>query len=221
MITDATVTHVPVELADGWRWWEPQRLQKGPRWFYGVRKGDKARPSLTAAPATVDGPLRPLGAMLSVAKIQTLPSCAGHFSSPAGLRETYAELSRDATWIRGHGLTVRCSETGELRTLRSPGWRLPSFAAWAAPALAANGHGRIGLVLPPTVARRWSRRLNRCGRGVSAQIRPWGASTVMLDVYVRTKTPASQRAAWRAVTRCVRKLLGARYPRPSLRLSTT
>jgi hypothetical protein len=212
MITDATVTHVPVELADDWRWWEPQRLQKGPRWFYGVRKGGQARPALTAAPETVDGPLRPLVAMLSAAQVQTLPSCAGHFSSPAGLRETYAELSRDAAWIRGHGLTVRCSETGELRTLRSSGWRLPSFAAWAAPALAANGHGRIGLVLPPTVARRWSRRLNRCGRGVSAQIRPWGASPVMLDVYVRTDGPGRQRAAWQAVTRCVRKLLGGSSP---------
>lgn len=145
MITDATVTHVPVELADGWRWWEPQRLQKGPRWFYGVRKGSQFRPSLTAAPETVDGPLRPLVAMLSVAKIQTLPSCAGHFSSPAGLRETYAELSRDAAWIRGHGLTVRCSETGELRTLRSR--RTPQSDCLRAPT--GRPWGRAESVAPP------------------------------------------------------------------------
>lgn len=212
MITAATVAHVPVEESDGWRWWEPQRLQRGPRWFYGVRSGGKSRPSLTATPETVDGPLRPLMAMLSAAEIQTLPSCSGHFSTLRGLRVTYAALCQDAKWIRGHGLTVRCSETGELHMLRSPGWRLPSFAAWAAPTLAANGHGRIGLVLPLAVARRWSQRLNRCGRGVSARIRPWGSFTVILDVYVRTRGPGPQQAAWRAVTRCVRDLLEGSTP---------
>jgi len=209
MITRATVAHVPVEASDGWRWWEPVRLHAGPRWFYG-EGGVVRRPASHPDPATVDGPLRPLVALLRRAGLPTLPSCAGHFSDRAGLRATYRALQRDAAWISGHGLTVRCSETGRLSVLRVPEWRLPPVRAWAAPVLAANGRGRIGIVVPAPWAHRWAAVLASSAPGVRVVVRRREGSTV-LDVQTRTTTPASRDATWRAVTAAITRLL--RQPR--------
>jgi len=207
MITRATVAHVPVEESDGWRWWEPVRLHAGPRWFYG-QGGVQRRPAPHPDPATVDGPLRPLVALLRRAGLPTLPSCAGHFSEPAKLRATYRALQRDAAWISGHGLTVRCSETGRLSVLRVPGWRLPPFAAWAAPVVAANGRGRIGIVVPASWAHRWAAAIAASSPAATVLLRPAHGSAIVLDVQTRTTTPASRDATWRAVTAAVRRLLG-------------
>ena len=205
MLTSATVAHVPIEKADGWRWWEPVRLHAGPRWFYGVQ-GVQGRPATHPDPATVDVDLRPLVALLRRAGLPTLPSCAGHYPDPAKIRGAYRALQRDAAWITGHGLTVRCSETGARAVLRSPGWKLPPFRVWAAPVIAGRGHGRIGIVVPRRIARRWASTIGASSPAVRVLGRARGASAV-LDVRVQTTTPASQRAAWRAVTAAVRRLL--------------
>ena len=71
MITEATAAHVPIEAADGWRWWEPVRLHPGRPWFYGVR-GSETRPAAHPHPQTVDRPLRPLVGLLRRAGLPTL-----------------------------------------------------------------------------------------------------------------------------------------------------
>jgi hypothetical protein len=205
MLTSATVSHVPIEEADGWRWWEPVRLHPGPRWFYGVR-GVQVRPATHPDPATVDVDLRPLVALLHRAGLPTLPSCGGHFASLESVRESYRALQLDAAWITGHGLTVRCSETGALTVLRAPGWRLPPFRAWAAPVIAGNGHGRIGIVVPRHIAQRWASVIAASSPAVRVLGHPQG-SAMVLDVRVQTRTPARQGAAWRAVTAAVGRLL--------------
>lgn len=205
MITRATVTHVPVEASDRWRWWEPVRPHGGPRWFYGVQ-GVQRRPASHPDPSTVDRALRPLVGLLRRAGLPTLPSCEGHHPDPRKLRAAYRALQRDAAWISGHGLTVRCSETGALTVLRVPGWQLPPFPAWAAPVLAASGHGRIGIVVPPSWARRWAAAIEASTPAATVLLRP-AQGAIVLDARVRTATPASQRAAWRAVTSAVRRLL--------------
>ncbi len=207
MITEATAAHVPIEAADRWRWWEPVRLHPGRPWFYGVR-GSETRSASHPHPQTVDRPLRPLVVLLRRAGLPTLPSCAGHHVTVQGLRATYRALQRDAVWIAGHGLTVRCSETGALSLLRVPGWRLPPFPAWAAPILASSGHGRIGIVVPSNVARRWAATIEASTPAATVLLRP-AQGSIILDVRVRTSTPASQRAAWRAVTAAVSRLTGS------------
>ena len=205
MLTSATVAHVPVEESDGWRWWEPVRLHAGPRWFYG-QSGVPHRPATHPDPRTVDPLLRPLVRLLRRAGLPTLPSCQGHYTDPVKLRRSYRALQRDAAWISGHGLTVRCSETGARTVLRSPGWRLPPFRVWASSVLAGNGHGRIGIVVPRRIARRWASGIGASSEAVDVLLRS-AQGSVVLDVRVQTTTPANQRAAWRAVTSAVRRLL--------------
>jgi hypothetical protein len=139
------IRHVSALRFNDYRWWEPQRVSTDPRWFYGfAEKGPRAATS--ARLDTVDRPLRPIVALCQRAGIQTLPSCSGHFPPEKTLRALYRGIKRDRAWVRGHGLTLRCSESGTLKVYRNPSWAIPPFEQWAEPVRKAHGIGRIGFV---------------------------------------------------------------------------
>ena len=143
------IHHVPVERFNDYRWWEPQRFHKSPRWFYGFPAQNHHRVASSARLDTVDRHLRPLVSLCQQKNIPTLPSCAGHFPPEKTLRALYLGIKRDSTWVRGHGLTLRCSESGTIKVYRNPVWSLPTYEKWAIPIRKANGSGRIGFAFNP------------------------------------------------------------------------
>jgi hypothetical protein len=144
------IQHVPVERFNDYRWWEPQRFHKSPRWFYGFPAQNHHRVASSARLDTVDKQLRPLVALCQQNNIPTLPSCAGHFPPERALKALYLGIKRDSAWVRGHGLTLRCSESGTIKVYRNPTWSLPPYEKWAKPIRKANGSGRIGFVFSDT-----------------------------------------------------------------------
>jgi hypothetical protein len=205
------VGHVPPGEADRFRWWEPLRhgpARRLPRWFYGEPwPAGIVRPATTARPDTLDLLVRPAVAALRAAGRPTLPSCEGHDCPEDWLRAAHAGLGWDAGQIRGVGLRLRCSETGEARTLRAAGWTVPAFDAWAAPVRAWAGRGRIAWrePSPGPVLATLAAHLPADAR---ARALP---GAVEVEVY---QPDADRRpATWGRVTRAVSAALG--YTRPN------
>jgi hypothetical protein len=140
-----TIEHVAHDQFDSYRWWEPQRFRRDPRWFYGTLQGAQ-RSANTARPDTLDTPLIPLVQVLTRAGLATLPSCSGHFPTEGDLRALHRGLEYDANFIRSIGLTLRCTEDGSMIVLRDPLWLVPSYEDWVGEVRKYRGVGRIGVL---------------------------------------------------------------------------
>ena len=196
-----TVTLVKPDAFDEYRWWEPQRLHRDPRWFYGVR-GDNGRAAKHPTPNTVDAPLRDLVSACVRAGVTTLPSCAGHFPSEQGLRRVYAGLRRDAEWVRSYGLTLRCSESGSLQVYRNPAWTLPDYETWAAPIRQDAGNGRIGLVFDLGSAAPERIQASLVGLiEVCTHIQQTGSGERIVEITVKSRNRKERDYLWYEVTR--------------------
>ena len=195
------VLPVTVSGYSQYRWAEPQRWNGGKvRWYYGISLPQRHQGSLHVDPSSVDQALRPLVSLLHDQGIPTTPSCSGHFGSRGHHRiEVYRQLQHDAAMIRGHGLTLKCLETGKLYSVRDPLYRLPPlhvFQQMSDP----PGTGGIGLVFRPGDPRitQYSTVLRRIS-GVSVSLR-CGADHVELLIKTQAKTPAQMRRLWKRIT---------------------
>lgn len=192
------IRHIPSGEFSAYRWWEPQRAHRSPRWFYGDRHAGP-RTAAHARESTVDRALRPLVAACRTAGIATLPSCSGHFPPETTLRGLYRGLQRDRTWVRSFGLTLKCTESGTVRVYRNPDWKLPDYDTWAEPIRAQRGVGLIGLRFA-----KGDRRAESLARtlseipGVCAYLTDAGVA-VTLEIHTKANTPGQRDAQWQAI----------------------
>lgn len=201
------VAHVPPGDADRFRWWAPVRTGAAahlPRWFYGEPwPAGTTRPAATARPETLDALVAPVVGSLHAAGRPTLPSCEGHDCPEPWLVAAWRGLQWDARQIAGPGLRLRCSETGETRTFRAPGWTAPPFDAWAAPVRAWRGRGRVGW-LDPQPALACATLGPRLPPDACARPLPGGA----VEIQVYQPDAARRPLAWANVARAVEGVLG-------------
>jgi hypothetical protein len=192
------IRHIPSDEFSAYRWWEPQRAHRSPRWFYGDRHAGP-RAAAHARESTVDRALRPLVAVCRAAGIATLPSCSGHFPPEATLRGLYRGLQRDRTWVRSFGLTLKCTESGTVRVYRNPDWKLPAYDTWAGPIRAQRGVGLIGLrfATGDPRAEPLARALSEIP-GVCAYLTNAGPA-VTLEIHTKANTPGQRDAQWQAI----------------------
>jgi len=192
------IRHIPTDEFSAYRWWEPQRAHRAPRWFYGDRHAGP-RSAAHARESTVDRALRPLLAVCRTAGIATLPSCSGHFPPEATLRGLYRGLQRDRTLVQSFGLTLKCTESGTVRVYRNPDWKLPTYDAWAKPIREQRGVGLIGLRFARGDARAvpLARALSKIP-GVCAYLTD-GRVALTLEIHTKASTPGQRDAQWREI----------------------
>lgn len=201
MMQHVEVLPVTVRGYGQYRWAEPQRWNGGKsRWYYGISLSQGHRGSLHVDPSSIDQALRPFVASLHNQGIPTTPSCSGHFGARGHHRiEVYRQLQHDAAMIRGHGLTLKCLETGKLYSVRDPLYRLPPlhvFQQMSDP----PGTGGIGLVFRPGDPRITDYAAKLRGiSGVSVSVR-CGVDHVELLLKTRAKNPTQMRRLWRRIT---------------------
>ncbi len=199
-----TIDHVSHDQFDSYRWWEPQRFRRDPRWFYGTMQGSK-RGANTARPDTLDDALRPLVQVLTTSGLPTLPSCSGHFPTDDDLRSLHRGLEYDGNLIRSIGLTLRCTENGDMIVLRDPFWVVPSYEDWVVEVRKYRGVGRIGILFktrdPLLTA---IQRALRSVPGVKTYTAVNGDDTV-LTILTRATNETARDQLWALVARRVQR----------------
>jgi hypothetical protein len=201
-----TIDHITPDQFDTFRWWEPQRFRKDPRWFYGTIQGNK-RGANTARPDTLDDALQPLVRFLTIVGLPTLPSCSGHFPTEDDLRSLHRGLEHDGNLIRSIGLTLRCTENDEMIVFRDPFWVVPPYEDWVVEVRKYRGVGRIGILFKtcdpslPAV-----QQALRYMSGVKLYTMIDGDNTV-LTILTRTMNETVRDQLWALIARRVRSAI--------------
>lgn len=171
-------------------WFAPER--QGVRWFYHRPRGNRPPPRPAVLDATLDAPLVDLVRWARAHGITTGPSCAGHSLSPRTAALIFEGLRHDERLVRGDGLVLRDTETGERWRWRHPSYRSP-FATARAVQTALLPHVRDGL-LPLHGPTQSLMRVAKAARGI-----PYLHTTLdkeSLAVHVRAPTQTQQDHAW-------------------------
>ncbi len=134
------------------KWYYAQRRDgAAPLWYYHVPAREHRPSDDPRFYDLVDPPLRRLCRLIHAAGLMTTPSCAGHWYLRERFVRIWDELQQNADVIRGVGLTVLDSETGQCGVFREPAYRLPwrdfDEFFWRAAALQRRGY--IGIAIPP------------------------------------------------------------------------
>lgn len=201
-----TIEHVSHDQFDSYRWWEPQRFRRDPRWFYGTLQGAK-RGANTARPDTLDTPLIPLVQALTRAGLATLPSCSGHFPTEGDLRSLHRGLEYDANFIRSIGLTLRCTEDGAMVVLRDPLWVVPSYEDWVGEVRKYRGVGRIGVLFASGDSRLAKVQASLLGLTNVQTHEKTGPTGTTLTILTRATTEQERDQLWLTVARRVDRSL--------------
>ena len=159
----------------------------------------------TARPDTLDDALRPLVRFLTLVGLPTLPSCSGHFPTEDDLRSLHRGLEQDGNLIRSIGLTLRCTENGEMIVLRDPFWVVPPYEDWVVEVRKYRGVGRIGILFKtydPLL--RAVQRALRNVPGVKTYTAADGDNTV-LTILTRAPNETARDQLWALVARRVQE----------------
>jgi len=181
-----------------WRWWEPRR--PGVRWFYASPRRGPLAGRADVRPETVDPELRALVAGAHARGWMTFPSCAGHRVTRAGARAVLAALQSDAEQVRGEGLWLRDSESGQERLWRSDRYVAPSPQTFWGAMRVTHGRGVFGV---SRLARSEVEDLAHAGRRAGFSVEAVGADGLQLHLCIPDDTARAH--AWHtllpAVTR--------------------
>ncbi len=96
-----------------------------PDWYYFMKKRNSNAIHNKSFLESVDGPLKELVSFLHRKGIKTTPSCSGHHRSEKNYERIYDSLEKDATDIKGEGLTLKDIETGKEYMYRDKDYSLP------------------------------------------------------------------------------------------------
>lgn len=197
-----------------WLWRQWFYADESALWYYHRPRHELRMVADRQFYALVDPELRELCQLLHGHGLRTTPSCEGHFYPEQRFQQIYKQLQQDQAAIRGQGLAVKDSETGQTYLFREESYRLPwsDYEEFFAQVGAQQGVGYLGVLVPRESGELGERlgMLREMAEGAEVWWDEQAGAALgarVLGIRVRPSSPEERRGLWGAITRAVGRVV--------------